>query len=119
MSLEGDSYSCDTNDEKEVTYGASIYIYDDPFTHSFFSKSLILDSDIYVPDPSHFLYTSLIDGAQPSNFHDVCLAKSSLICVIPLTLLDLMCFSISSFVLGINTQNLLEDEHLLLSSFHT
>ena len=31
-----------------------------------------------------------------------------------------MCFSISSFILGINTQSLLEDfEHLLISSFHT
>ena len=31
-----------------------------------------------------------------------------------------MCFRISSFFLGINTQSLLEDcEHLILSSFHT
>ena len=30
MSLEGDFSSCDTNDEKEVTYGASIDIDDDP-----------------------------------------------------------------------------------------
>ena len=41
-------------------------------------------------------------------------------CVIPLTLLDIMFFSISSFVLGINTQSLLEYfEHLIISSFHT
>ena len=103
MSLEGDFSSCDTNDEKEVTYGASIDIYDDPITHSSFSKSLILDSEIYVPDPSHFMHTSLNDGVQPSDFQDVCLATSSLIYVIPLTLIDITCFSISSFVPGINT----------------
>ena len=33
VSLEGDFYSCDTNDEKKVTYGAAIYIDDYPFTH--------------------------------------------------------------------------------------
>ena len=118
MSLEGDFYSCDTIDEKEVTYGASIDDY--PITHSFFYKSPILYSDIYVRDPSHFVHTSLIDGAQPSVFLDVCLAKSSPISVIPLTILDIMCFCIPSFVLGINTQILLEYfEHCLLSSFHT
>ena len=90
MSLEGDSSSCDTNDEKELTYGYVIYIDDNPFTLSFFSKSPILDSNIYVPDPSHFVHTSLVDGAQPSDFQDVFLTKSSLICVISLTLLDLM-----------------------------
>ena len=103
MSLEGDFYSCDTIDEKEVTYGAAADIYYDPITHSFFSKYHILDSEIYVPDYSHLLHTSLIHGGQPSDFKDVCLATSRLICVIPLTLLDLMCFSISSFVLVINT----------------
>ena len=73
-----------------------------------------------MPYPSHFVHTSLIDGAQPSDFQDVCLAKSSLIYVIPLTLLDIRCFRISSFFLHINTQNLLEYcEHLILSSFHT
>ena len=73
-----------------------------------------------MPYSSHLVHTSLIDGAQPNDFQDVCLATSSLICVIPLTLLDLMCFRISSFFLHINTQNLLEDcEHLFLSSFHT
>ena len=41
-----------------------------------------------------------------------------IICVIPLTLLDIMIFIISS-VLGINTKNLFEDcEHLFFSSFH-
>ena len=120
VSLEGDFSSCDNIDEKEVTYGAIFDIDYDPITHSFFSKSPILDSEIYVPDPSHLVHTSLIDGVQPSDFEDVCLATSSLICVIPLTLLDIMCFSISSFVLVIDTQNLLEDfEHLILSSFHT
>ena len=40
--------------------------------------------------------------------------------VFPLTILDLMCLCISSFVLGINTQSLLEYfEHILLSCFHT
>ena len=61
MSLE------DTNDEKEVTDGGAIFIDDDSLTHSFFSKSPILDSEIYVPDPSHLVHTSLIDGAQPSD----------------------------------------------------
>ena len=105
VSLEGDFYSCDTIDEKEVTYGdaTDIYVYYDPITHSLFSKSPILDYEIYVLDSSHLVHTSLIDGVQPSDFQDVCLATSRLICVIPLTLLDLMCFKISSFVLGINT----------------
>ena len=89
VSLEGDFSSSDTNNEKEVTYGAAVDIDYDPITHSLFSKSPILDFEIYVPDSSHLVHTSLIDGAQPSNFQDVCLTKSSLICVIPLTLLDL------------------------------
>ena len=73
-----------------------------------------------MPDSSHVVHTSLIDGAQPSEFQDVFLATSSLMCVIPLTLLDIMCFNISSFFLGINTHRLLENcEHLILSSFHT
>ena len=111
MSLEGDFSSSHTIDEKQVTYGDStdIDIDYDPITHSLFSQSPILDSEIYVPDVSHLLHTSLIDGVQPSDFQDVFLATSSIICVIPLTLLDLMCFSISSFVLGINPQSLLED----------
>ena len=37
----------------------------------------------------------------------------------PLTILDIMFLCISSFILGINTQNLLEDcEHPIISSFH-
>ena len=120
MSLKGDFSSCDTIDEKEVTYGADadIDVDYDPINHSLFSKSPILYSEIYVPDSSHLVHTSLIDGAQPSVFLDVLLAKSSLICVIQLTILDIMGFCMSSFVLGINTQILLEDcEHLILSSF--
>ena len=70
VSLEGDFSSCDTNDEKEVTYGAAddIDVYYDPISHSLFSKSPILDSEIYVPESSHLVHTSLIDGVQPSNF---------------------------------------------------
>ena len=68
MSLEGDFSSCDTIDEKEVTYGSAADIDYDPITHSFFSKYPILDSKIYVSDPSHFVHTSIIDGAQPSDF---------------------------------------------------
>ena len=71
VSLEGEFFSCDTSDEKEVTYGAYIDIYDDNITHSFFSNSPILESEMCVPDPSYFVPTSLIDGAQPSEFHDV------------------------------------------------
>ena len=63
MSLEGYFSSCHTIDEKEVKYGDSIDIEDDPITHSFFSISPILDSEVYVPDPSHFVHTSLIHGA--------------------------------------------------------
>ena len=68
MSLEGDFSSCDTIDEKEVTYGAAANIDYDPITHSLFFKSPILDSEIYVPDSSHLLHSSLIDAAQPSDF---------------------------------------------------
>ena len=56
MSLE------DTNEEKEVTNGASIFIDVDSLTHSLFSMYSILDFDIYVPHPSHFVHNSLIDG---------------------------------------------------------
>ena len=80
--------SCDVDDEKEVTYGVDIDI--DPFTHPVFSIPSILDSEIYVPYLSHFVHTSLINGSQPSDFLDVFFARSSLICVIPLTMLDLM-----------------------------
>ena len=58
----------DIDDEKEVKDGYSIVIDDDSLTHSLFSMSSILDSEIYVPDPSHFVHNSLIDGAQPSDF---------------------------------------------------
>ena len=90
VSLGGDFSSCDTNDEKQVTYGTVIDIDDDPLTHSLFSIYPILDYEIYVPYPSHFVHTSLIDGAQPSVFLDVFLAKSSPISVIPLNILDIM-----------------------------
>ena len=62
VSLEGDFSSCDTIDEKEVTYGAAadIDVDYDPITHSLFSKSPILDFEIYVPDPSHFVHNSLL-----------------------------------------------------------
>ena len=93
----------DTDDEKEVTDGASIVNDDDSLTHSLFFMSSIIDYEIYVTDPSHFVHTSLIDGAQPSDFQDVFLAISIPISVFPLILLDLMFFYISSFVLGINT----------------
>ena len=53
VSLEGDFSSCDTIDEKEVSYGAAADIDYDPITHSLFSKSPILDSEIYVPYSSH------------------------------------------------------------------
>ena len=107
VSLGCDFSSCDTIDENEVKYGAADIDYN-PINHSFFSKYPILDFEIYVPDSSHLVHTSLIDGAQPGDFQDVFLAKSSIICLIPLTLLDLMSFSISSFSLGIDTQSLLE-----------
>ena len=68
VSLEGDFSSCDTIDEKEVTYGAAADIDYDPIIHSLFSKYPILDSEIYVPDSSHLMHTSLIDGAQSSDF---------------------------------------------------
>ena len=90
MSLEGDFYSCDTNDEKEVKYGDSIDIDDEAFTHSLLSISLILDSNIYVPDPSHFVHASLIDGAQPNVFLDFLLSKSSPISVYTLTIIGIM-----------------------------
>ena len=96
----------DTDDEKKVTNGDAIVIDDDSLTHSLFFIYSILYSEIYVPDLSHFVHISLIDGAQPSVFIDDFLAKSSLMCVRPLTLLDRMCFIISFYVLRINTRNL-------------
>ena len=53
----------DTDDENEVKNGYYIDIDDDSLTHSLFSMSSILDFDIYVPHPSHFVHKSLIDGA--------------------------------------------------------
>ena len=71
-----DSSSHDVVDEKEVTNGAAIAI-DDSLTHSVFSMSSIMDSEIHMLDLSHFVHASLLDGAQPNDFQDVCLAKSS------------------------------------------
>ena len=51
-----------------MTNGADISIDDGPLTHSLFFMSSILDFDIYVPDPSHFVHNSLINGAQPGDF---------------------------------------------------
>ena len=62
-----DSYSYDVVDEKEVTNGDAIAI-DDSLTHSVFSMSSIMDSEIHMPDLSHFVHASLLDGAQPSDF---------------------------------------------------
>ena len=56
-----DSSSHDAVGEKEVTNGAAIAI-DDSITHSVFSMSSIMDSKIHMPDPSHFVPTSLLDG---------------------------------------------------------
>ena len=67
--------------------GSVIVIDDYSLTHSLFSISSVLDSEIYVPDPSHFVPTSLIDVVQPSDFQDVFLAISSPISVFPLTIL--------------------------------
>ena len=76
---------------KKVTNGATIAI-DDSLTHSVFSISSIMDSEIHMPDLSHFVHASLLDGAQPSYFQDVCLAKSSPFSVLPITIIDPMCF---------------------------
>ena len=64
MSLEVgdiDSSYYDDVDEKEVTNGDSISI-DDSLTHSVFSMSYIMDSKIHMPDLSHFVHASLLDG---------------------------------------------------------
>ena len=114
-----DSSSHDAADEKEVTNGAAISI-DDSLTHSMFSMSSIMDSEIHMPDLSHFVHASLLDGVQPSDFQDVLLAKSSCFRVLPLTILDPMCFCSSSFVLGTHSHSLLQDfEHHYLSSLHS
>ena len=84
-----DSSSYDVVDENEVNNGDSIAI-DDSLTHSVFSMSSIMDSESHMPYLSHFVHTSLIDGAQPNEFQDVCLAKSSPISGMPLPILDIM-----------------------------
>ena len=70
MSPKGNFSSCDSNDEKEVTHGIYVDIDGNPLIHSFFSKSPILDFEIYEPDPSHFVHTSLINDAQPNDLQD-------------------------------------------------
>ena len=50
-----------------MTNGDAIAI-DDSLTHSVFSMSSIIDSEIHMPDLSHFVHASLLDGAQPSDF---------------------------------------------------
>ena len=83
-------------------------------------ESSIMDYEIHMPNLSHFVHASLLDGVQPSDFQNVCLAKSSASIVLPLTILDPICFCSSSFVLGTHSQSLLEDfEHQYLSSSHT
>ena len=72
---DSESSSCDVDDEKEVTNGVIIAIDDDSLTHSLFFMSSIIDYEIYVTDPSHFVHTSLIDGAQLSKFLDVWIEK--------------------------------------------
>ena len=102
--------------------GASIVIsIDDSLTHSVLFVSSIMDYDIHMPYPSHFVHTSLLDGAKPSDFMDVFLAISSPLSVTSLTILDPMRFSNSSFVLGINPDQIILEyfEHLLPSPFHT
>ena len=72
---EHDSSSCDVDDEKEMTNGFSIAIDDDSLTDSLLFMSSIIDSEIYVPYPSHFVHTSLFDGAQLNVFQDVCYVR--------------------------------------------
>ena len=108
MSLEVeylDSSSYDVVDEKQVTNGSAI---DDSLTYSMFSMSSIMDFEIHMPDLSHFVHAFFLDGAQPSDLQDICLAKSSPSSVFPLTILDPMHFCSSSFVLGTHSQSLLE-----------
>ena len=86
-----DSSSYDVVDEKEVTNGAAIAI-DDSLTHSVISMYSIMDYEIHMPHLSHFVHDSLLDGAQPSDFEDVFLAKLRPFSVLPLTILDPMHF---------------------------
>ena len=53
-----------------MTNGASISIVGDPLTHSVFSMSSIMDSEIHMPDLSHLVHASPLDGAQPSDFQE-------------------------------------------------
>ena len=62
-----DSSSYDVVDEKEVTNGYGIAI-DYSLTHSVFSISSIMDYEIHMPDLSHFVHASLLDGVQPNDF---------------------------------------------------
>ena len=50
-----------------MTNGDDISI-DDSLTHSVLSMSYIMDSEIHMPDLSHFVHASLLDGAQPGDF---------------------------------------------------
>ena len=68
-----DSSSHDVVDEKEVTNGAAISI-DDSLTHSVFSMSSIMDFEIHMPDPSHFVHTYLLNCAQINVLFDSFLA---------------------------------------------
>ena len=60
----------DEVDHEEVTI-----VIDDSLTHSVFSMSSIMDFEIHMLDLSHVVHASLLDGVQPSDFHDVFLAK--------------------------------------------
>ena len=91
-----------------MTNGATIGI-DYSLTHSVFSMSSNMDSEIHMPDLSHFMHSSLLDGVQPSDFQYVFFTKSSYFNVLPLTILDPMHFCNSSFVLGTHSQGLLKD----------
>ena len=53
----------DEVDHEEVTIAI-----DDSITHSAFSMSSIMDSEIHMLDLSHFLHASLLDGVHPSDF---------------------------------------------------
>ena len=58
-----------------MTNGDFIAIDDGSLTHLLFFMYSIIDSEIYVLDPSHFVHTSLIDGVQLSNLLDIFLSK--------------------------------------------
>ena len=81
--------SDEVDHEEEVAIAIAI---DDSLTHPVFSMSSIMDFEIHMPDLSHLVHASPLDGAQPSDFQDAYLAKSSPSSVFPLTILDPMCF---------------------------